>query len=168
LSWFIPGKSPITRCEIHRQVVLDTRTNRRSCNPKSKYNKTEVYEFWPSDLAVLFEEAGLKRRVPPPYSKSCHQPLEDQKRSVISVTSPKKNVTYAVRADEIEREQIALIATSDADARILHWFVDTRHIGSTAPGQTLFWTPRPGAFSIRVVDEQGRSDSRELKVAVVE
>jgi penicillin-binding protein 1C len=167
-SWFIPGKSPITRCGIHREVVIDTRTNRRSCDEGSKFNKTEVYEFWPSDLAALFEKAGLKRRSPPPYDKGCPELPEATQTAVLAVTSPRKNVTYAMRAGETEPKPIAFNATSDADAETLYWFVDTRYIGRTDPRKTLFWTPVPGTFTVTVVDEKGRSDSRALEVSVVE
>jgi hypothetical protein len=29
--------------------------------------KFEVYEFWPGDFLALFEQAGIPRRVPPPF-----------------------------------------------------------------------------------------------------
>ncbi len=167
-SWFIPGVSPIARCAIHQQVLINERTGRRSCRPESKHNRSEVFEFWPSNLASLFEEAGLKRRSPPPYDKGCAVSLEAQKTSVLSITSPRDNVTYAVRAGQVDQERIALRAVSDADAEVLFWFVDTKHVGSAAPGKTLFWTPTPGTVTVRVVDDKGRTDHRELTVTVVE
>jgi hypothetical protein len=42
------------------------------------------------------------------------------------------------------------------------------HVGTARPDATVSWTPRrSGAFLVRAVDDQGRADSRELRVAVV-
>ena len=67
LSWFIPGVSPITKCKIHREINIDTRTGYRTDETDKPYIKTVVREFWPSDLQQLFEEAGLPRLIPPDY-----------------------------------------------------------------------------------------------------
>ena len=69
-TWFLPGTSPIRPCDIHREVLIDTRTNRRACG-LSAYTRTEVYEFWPSDLLSLFRRAGIPRRVPPKLAEGC-------------------------------------------------------------------------------------------------
>jgi penicillin-binding protein 1C len=167
-SWYIPGVSPIAQCTIHRPVEIDSRTGLRSCRPNAKHNRTEVFAFWPSDLRVLFAEAGLKLKVPPPYNKGCVVPLDPEPSTVLKITSPRNNVTYAARADRMAEEKVALKAVSDADAAQLFWFIDKAHVGTVPPMETLFWTPRPGTFTVRVVDDKGRTDSRLLNVTVVE
>ncbi len=168
MSWFIPGKSPIQKCEIHKPIDIDKRTGLRSCDPNSKDNVTEVFEVWPSDLARQFEEAGLSRKIPPAYNKKCKVPLESSEGSVLTIESPKKNVAYALRADRLEAEKIPLRATCDFDAEKLYWFVGAELVGSVRPNETLFWKPHPGDHTVRVVDDKGRTDSRDLKVQVVE
>ncbi len=45
-------------------------------------------------------------------------------------------------------------------------FLDPR-IGKAKPRTSYAWTPAgPGAYTVRVVDDQGRSDSRQLRVSV--
>jgi penicillin-binding protein 1C len=167
-SWFIPGKSPIAQCQIHQPVIIDRRTGLRSCDPDSKFNETKVFESWPSDLAAQFDEAGLKRKTPPSYNKKCKVPLDTGSSSLLSIVSPKKNLTYAVRADRMEQEKIAFQAVADSDAKKLYWFVGTEFLGSVPPTETLFWKPSLGDHTVRVVDDKGRTDSRDLKVTVVE
>ncbi|MCP4679118.1 MAG: penicillin-binding protein 1C [Deltaproteobacteria bacterium] len=168
LSWFIPGKSPIARCDIHQQIEIDTRTGMRACDENPKHNRQEVFEFWPSDLAKLFKEAGLPRKLPPPYGKKCRRIQKDPLTSTLEITSPRKKLTYSIRAGRLKKERIAFKAISDADALKLFWFVDSKHVGRVDPGKTLFWKPTPGTFSIRVVDDKGRFDTRRLVVEVVE
>ncbi len=168
LSWFIPGKSPIGRCHIHRKIKIDSRTGKRSCDENSEYNREEVFEFWPSDLAKLFREAGLPRRLPPTYGKKCQGTRKDPLTSTLKITSPRKKLTYSIRACKLDKERIAFKAISDADALKLFWFVDSKHVGRADPGETLFWKPAPGTFTIRVVDDKGRFDTRRLVVEVVE
>ena len=44
------------------------------------------------------------------------------------------------------------------------WFVDNRYVGKARSGSPLFFTPEPGAFTVRAVDDLARSDSRDLRV----
>lgn len=167
-GWFIPGKSPISKCTVHRSVRIDRLTGLRSCDANGKSDTTEVFEFWPSDLALQFEEAGLTRKSPPPYNKGCDIPLDAGTTSVLSITSPRNKVDYAMRASNAAKERIAFRAVTDADAEILYWFVDTSLVGTVKPRETVYWKPMPGEFSIRVVDDKGRTAERELKVTLVE
>lgn len=167
-TWFIPGKSPIRVSTVHRPVVVDTRTGRPACPPYDPaHTRTDVYEYWPSDLARVFAQAGMPRRVPPalPECQGGGQVAGEPP----SITSPLKGSTYQIRVARLGTETIAFSATSDASARVLYWFVDDAYVGRAASGQPLMWAPeRSGRFLVRAVDEQGRADSRELRVGVVE
>jgi len=165
-TWFIPGKSPVKTCDVHREVLVDVRTGKRACKP-SEFTRSEVYEFWPSDLLRLFQKAGVPRRVPPPESEECG--LEAMARSGLppSITSPQVGVDYAVRASSDNHQTIPLLATADADAREMFWFVDERLVGKSRPGEALPWAARPGKYLVRAVDDHGRADARELRVRAV-
>ncbi|HZN95214.1 MAG TPA: penicillin-binding protein 1C [Myxococcales bacterium] len=167
-TWFIPGKSPVKACDVHREVLVDIRTGKRACRP-SELTRAEVYEFWPSDLLRLFQKAGVPRRVPPPESAECG--LEAMARSGLppTITSPVVGVDYAVRASSSapEHQTIPLLATADADAREMFWFVDERLVGKSRPGEALPWAARPGRYLVRAVDDHGRADARELRVRAV-
>ncbi|MEO8670596.1 MAG: penicillin-binding protein 1C [Tahibacter sp.] len=167
-TWFIPGKSPIRVSTVHRPVLIDTRSGLAACPPfDEKYTRTEVYEYWPSDLSRVFAQAGLPRRRPP-ATPDCVSGVEIS-GAPPQITSPLRGAAYTLRTRHEAEQRVALNATVDASARAVYWFVDDAYVGSSAPGETLFWQPQnAGTHTARVVDDRGRGDSRELRVIVVE
>ena len=166
-TWFIPGVSPIRMSDIYRRIAIDTRTGLRACNPDTAHIHYAVYEFWPSDLLRLFREAGIDRRTPPPYDPGCS--LDETAASGLPphITSPQSTVSYSLPADQLNSSQVPLTAITDAGTRRLYWFVDNRFVGETHRDQPLFWKLKPGDFSVRVVDDQGRSDVTDMDVKLV-
>jgi len=63
-TWFIPGTSPIKVGTLHRPIWIDVRTGAGVCE-EGPFTRREIHEFWPSDMARLFREAGMPRRAPP-------------------------------------------------------------------------------------------------------
>lgn len=160
-TWFIPGKSPIKVSTIHRPVMIETRTGRVACPPYDQAtSKVEVFEFWPSDLARLFRQAGMPRRTPPPLPDCASDVLLEG--SAPNITSPSRGAVYALRDES--KQSIALQATADASTHELFWFANESFIGKTRPAIGLAWLPQPGNYLVRVVDEHGRSDAREIQV----
>jgi penicillin-binding protein 1C len=56
---------------------------------------------------------------------------------------------------------------TDADVRTLYWYAGHRYLGASEPDHALLWQAEAGDYTLRVVDDMGRADSRELKVRVV-
>jgi penicillin-binding protein 1C len=165
-SWFIPGLSPIRLCDIHREVRIDPATGLRAC-AGANHSKTEVFEFWPSDLLKIFRQAGIPRKMPPLDNPRC--PLAERAGRGLppQITSPDKAMIYNLRAKKVGWESIPLSAVSDADARELYWFVNERFVGKAKSGESFFWRAIPGSAVLRVIDDQGRSDARDIHIAVV-
>lgn len=167
ITWFIPGVSPIRISDIYRRVAIDTRTGRRACGPDAPHLRYAVYEFWPSDLLRLFREAGIQRRTPPPYDPGCSLDVTAASGLPPHISSPQPTVNYSLPADQVNHAQMPFSAVSDADTRQLFWFVDDRFVGETGPDRPLFWTLKPGDYSVRVVDDQGRADVTRMHVQLV-
>lgn len=165
-TWFIPGKSPIRVSNVHRPVVIDTRTGKAACPPYDPATtRTEVYEYWATELSRVFAQTGMPRRKPP--ETDCANVSTDGTPPRIS--SPLRGTIYTLRASQSGAAKIALIASADADARLVYWFVDSAYIGSARPGESLFWLPPgPGQVTIRAVDDRGRADTRELRIAATQ
>ncbi|MBE9535536.1 MAG: penicillin-binding protein 1C [Proteobacteria bacterium] len=163
---FIPGKSPIDRCDIHREIAIDKKTRLRSCSEANIEKK--VYEFWPSDLLNIFRLAGIPRRVPPPYDPKCSIESKAAFGNPPEITSPITNVVYNLRANKVGKETIPFTVVTDADTREVFWFVDEKLVGRSTGREPFFWHAIPGKFIIRVVDDNGRSDREEVEVSVVE
>ena len=165
-TWYIPGISPIRMSQVHRRVWIDTRTGEQACPPYDPaHTRSEVFEFWPTDLLQLFTQAGMPRRRPPP-SADCQRDLPGG--TPPHITSPVTAATYTIRAGRIGSEPVPLAANADSEVRRLHWFVDESYVGTSAPGIALAWNPRgSGHYIVRTVDDRGRADSRPLEVALV-
>lgn len=165
-TWYIPGVSPIRVSQIHRRVWIDTRTGEQACPPYDPaHTRSEVYEFWPTDLLQLFAQAGMPRRRPPPPA-DCQRDVPSG--TAPQITSPVIAVTYTVRSGRVGSETIPLAANADSEVRRLHWFVDESYVGTGTPGVAIGWHPsRAGHYMVRTVDDRGRADSRELVVELV-
>lgn len=167
-TWFIPGVSPIKVGNVFRPVVIDTTSGLPACPPYTgKQMRTEVFQYWPSDLASVFARAGIPIRKPP-HNAMCAgagQPQGDPP----AITSPLRGTAYALRLDRPDGNAVALTATSDADVHALYWFIDNAYIGRSAPMRSFAWRPvKAGTYQVRVVDDHGRSDSRTLRVGLVQ
>jgi penicillin-binding protein 1C len=124
--------------------------------------RREVLEVWDSDLLKLFELAGLARRTPPPFMQIC--PASDAETSGIrapQILSPQEGVVYQLRPHQESERRIELSAVRDGGRSSLFWFVNDELVGE---GETVFWSGRPGTFTVRVVDDQGQSAVRTLQV----
>jgi penicillin-binding protein 1C len=157
-TWYIPGKSPIKVSNLHRPVKIDTRTGRATCE-EGAFVRTEVYEYWPTDMLRLFREAGMPRREPPP-SPQCGSAAEADGPVI---TSPNVGVTYTVRLSK--PESLALRANAGSSRDAFFWFANGGLVGKGKATEAVAWMPSaPGHYQLRVIDEHGHSDVREVDV----
>lgn len=165
-SWFVPGVSPIKVSSVHRPVYIDIETGMRACSFDSERTRKEVFEFWPSDILRVYQAAGIAIRKPPHWSPAC--PLEFLASTGLppKITSLSESVVYYMRSDRLAEERLPLIATTDADASWLYWFVDDKFVGKSRNSDPLMWNPITGIHNVLAVDDLGRSDSQQLSVAL--
>jgi len=163
LTWFIPGKSPIKKDTIYREVAIDRKTGRRTCR-FDQNTDFAIYEFWSSDLLKLWQQAGIKRRTPPPFIDGCDitKMNHANNEAMPQINSPQPGIKYAISVDR--GGVIPLIATVDADVKTLYWFIDRMYIGSVSPSQPLWWRANIGKFTVRVIDDHGRTTAENLEI----
>ena len=164
-AWYIPGRSPIRVSSVHRRVPIDLRTGEVACagTPRA-YVRNELFESWPSDIQRLYAQAGMPRRRVP--ASHCAQPLAAAAQPPPAIVSPTADVTYQLHSSPAA-EPLPLVATGGADVNTLYWFADGAFLGSSGPSVPLGWTPgHSGQFSLSVVDDQGGSASRVVRVAM--
>ena len=163
-TWFIPGKSPIKVYSVYRPVVLDIHSGEVVCPPyDAAQTRTEIFEFWPSDLANVFAQAGLPKRAPP--VNRCKDNGIAVGGNAQRITSPLKNTTYTLRQSQQGRDNIAFNAVTDADSKTVYWFVDDIYLGSSASKKPIDWRPiNNGRYRIRAVDDRGRADTRLVTI----
>lgn len=173
LSWFIPGKSPITKDNIYREVAIDKKTGLRVCSQFGVDTDFAIYEFWPSDLLKLWQAAGIKRQLPPPFAPGCGaaELAGDSAGMAPQITSPRAAMQYVIslgRTNNLKNSggNIPLEATVDADVKTVYWFVDKTYVGNSAGAATLWWAAQPGKFVVRAIDDRGRTAAVNIEVVV--
>ena len=164
-GWFIPGISPITTCDVHREVLVDAASGLRVAVDDGTRNvRREVYEFWPSDLLDLFQKAGLPRQLPPPFLPGSSLDASARQGKPPAITSPKSSITYCIRPDDDASRGISLRARTEADVRKIYWFLDQTFLGSAPAGESLNWQPLAGSHNVLALDDHGRSDTCTVTV----
>src|SRR6266702_3413017 len=159
-GWFIPGVSPIKTCEVHREVLVDIASGLRvPIDDGTHQLKREVYEFWPGDFLTLFEQAGIPRRVPPPFLPDTGSELASRAGQKPIIVSPNSKEILL-----FSRKTIPLRAKADADVREILWFAGKQFVGKAAPNQVLEWTAATGDYELTALDDHGRAGSHSLVV----
>jgi penicillin-binding protein 1C len=160
-SWFIPGISPITTCDIHREVLVDASTGLRVAQDDgTRTLKREVYEFWPSDLLALFERAGVPRKLPPPFAPTIDNELLSRGGHAPKINLPATEIT--ISHSPANTPGIPLRAETETGVRKLYWFADKTFLGSCDAHEILCWKPSPGSYQLTALDDHGRSASRSV------
>ncbi|HEX6564296.1 MAG TPA: hypothetical protein VF020_08430, partial [Chthoniobacterales bacterium] len=59
---------------------------------------------------------------------------------------------------------IPLRARTAAGAREVYWFANRDFIGSAGSGETFYWSPTPGTYTVAATDDRGQSDSVQITV----
>ena len=167
-SWFMPGKSPIRISNLHRRVLIDQRSGEAVCD-EGPNTQWQVIEYWPSDMQKIFRDAGMPRR-DGPRLPNCARTDVNSTAGEPQIVSPLKAVTYTTRLSK--PAPISLRAESNSGTGRggkLYWFSNDAFLGEATAGESLAWMPpRAGRYVLRVVDEAGRADSRDIAVEMVQ
>lgn len=165
---FIPGVSPITPCDIHREVLIDAATGLRVAREDGKRAvRREVYEFWPPDLLEMFRLAGVPRKTAPPLEANAETLVAADSSAVPKIVSPRAALVYTLQASDSKRQTIPLRADAAPGVSRVFWFAGSRFLGASDPAVPLMWAASAGKWQVHVLDDHGRSAAVEMRVEVV-
>jgi penicillin-binding protein 1C len=154
-GWFIPGVSPIKTCDVHREVLVDVASGlRMPVDDGTRQLRREVYEFWPGEFLTLFEQAGIPRRLPPPFLPDNGSELTSRSGQKPVIVSPNNKEIVLASA-----KTIPLRAKAEGDVREIFWFAGKQFVGKAAPNEVLEWTATIGDYEITALDDHGRAGS---------
>src|ERR1051325_1756107 len=159
-GWFVPRVSPIKTCDVHREVLVDIASGLRvPIDDGTRNLRREVYEFWPGDFLALFEQAGIPRRVSPPFLPEIGSDLVSRAGQKPIIVSPNgKEILLA------SKKIIPLRAKADADVREIFWFAGKQFVGKAAANQVLEWNATAGDYEVTALDDHGRAGSHTVVV----
>jgi penicillin-binding protein 1C len=160
-GWFIPGVSPIKTCDVHREVLVDVASGLRVQNDDGTHElRREVYEFWPSELLAIFEQAGAPRKVPPPFLPGTTAEFGNRTGNPPQIISPASGAKILLASTKT----IPLRAKAEADVREIYWFAGKAFIGRSEPREVLSWKSTAGEYELTALDDHGRAGSCKIAV----
>jgi penicillin-binding protein 1C len=166
-TYFIPLKSPITVCDVCRPVYIDKKTGLRRPYYDPEKTNIAIYEFWSSEILSVFEAAGILHKTPPRFLPDLEINEVSHYGNPPQIILPLQNITYVFRAQNFENENIVFKADADTDAKTVFWFLDNKYIGQSKPGTVFLAKTQSGTFSVKAVDDLGRSSESKLKVEIL-
>ncbi|MDR3049512.1 MAG: penicillin-binding protein 1C [Elusimicrobiota bacterium] len=157
---FIPSKSPIALCDIHRPVYIDKKSGHRMSYYDPHSMNMQVFEFWSSDILEIYKLAGINIKQPPSYAPGAEISKTSTYGAPPQIVLPTENAAYIIRSVE----KIPFKANTDADAKTVFWFINNKFIGRSKSGETIFTEIPAGNWTINAADDLGRTKTIELKV----
>lgn len=162
--WLIAGISPIKPTNIYRRLLVNHDTGKIACHFTAGLTDYRVVQFWPSTLAQLYRREGITKPPPPVWDESCKQAQNEPAAFTLPprIVSPAENVRYHLH--DTSDNRLPLKASFDGSTHHAFWFVDDIPAGQAGIEQTLYWPLKTGRHIVRVIDDNGNADSREITV----
>lgn len=110
-------------------------------------------EAWDSEAEHFFETIGLAR-------KSSDGTDGNEELHIVPMA---RDVSWPANQATSERV-ISLRARTAAGAKEVYWFANRDFIGAAGSGETFYWSPAPGTYTIAATDDRGQSDSVQIIV----
>ena len=110
-------------------------------------------EAWDSEAEHFFETIGLAR-------KSSDGSDSNEELRIVPVA---RDVSWQTNQTASEHV-IPLRARTGPGATRVYWFANRDFIGSAGSGETFYWSPAPGSYTIAATDDRGQSDSVQIAV----
>ena len=162
-SYFIPGKSPLTRNTVHRSVAIDNKTGLRACSADPQTTHNETFEFWDAEYIDMFRRAGIKRKIPPAFMAGCTETQTNEDWDSPIIVSPIPD-TKVVITSNYDFEPVGFMAFGTDTEGKLFWFLDDKTLGSTKSGETLRYNVPMGEHILRVTDTAGTTTQMNFSV----
>ena len=153
-SYFIPGKSPITRNSVHRMIPIDNKTGLRACNADPKTTHMAVYEFWGGEYLDMFRRAGIKRKTPPAFMPDCALDATSDEAATPMIVFPISDTKIVITSDK-DFEPIGIMGIAATNNSRILWFLDDTALGHTNTGETLEYNVPIGEHTLRAIDTNG-------------
>lgn len=162
-SWFIPGKSPITKNSVFRMIPIDNKTGLRACVSAPETTHMELYEFWDAEYIDMFRRAGIKRKTAPNFVPGCNISDIDSSGNEPVILSPTADTSIIITSNQ-NYEQVVFMALGDTNDTNIHWFLDGELLGTTKSGEALKYNVKIGAHTLRATDFNGTTNEINFNV----
>jgi penicillin-binding protein 1C len=161
---YLPGRSRLAACPVHRQVLVDAKTGERLSGDclRGRRHRFRRLTLHPAELAAWWRSQGVPVDEVPPLAPGCHGAVDGEPPKIVS---PDATTPYRLRRDApAEHQRIPLTARTDPATRRLYWYQDGVLVAATAPGEPRFLEAVPGEHRLVATDDLGRTDGVTYRV----
>jgi penicillin-binding protein 1C len=161
---YIPGRTHLHACELHRPIWIDPKSGQRLAGDcvSARPHVQVVAIVQPPELVAWWRSQNQPFEPLPPLAPNCGDIAAADARP--RIVSPDSATPYRLRNDAPLEFQEILLAAQTSDAAKLYWFQDGTLVASGDAGRRMFLKPTRGTHSIVVVDDSGRSDAVKVRV----
>lgn len=160
---YIPGVSPEQTCQLHQVVWVNADGEYAlGSGPIGDDFRIIKYVKWPERTAAWLEAGG--EIVLSLFSSREAAVLPDSSTAGPRIVSPVENQVYKMKGNTPMEYQTIALDVEGADTAVLYWFIDGELVGTSPPGQKIFYAPSPGRHVVVCRDDQGRSAKVEFTV----
>jgi penicillin-binding protein 1C len=160
---YIPGRTRLHACDMHRPLFLDRRTGQRLAGDciATVPHKQIVAAVYPPELVARWRAQNQPFDPLPPLAPQCTDVAAGPPPRIVS---PSPATPYRLRRDAPAEFQEILLSAETSDAAHLYWFADGTLIASGDASRRMFLKPTRGVHQVVVVDDSGRSDAVRVRV----
>ncbi len=153
-GYFIPGKSPITRNTVHRQIPIDNKTGLRACKYDPEKTHMETFEFWDAEYLDMFHRAGVRRKTAPKFMPGCDiNEIPDDGTAPV-IVYPNADTKIVITSNK-DFEPVGIMGIATGTDEKIFWFLDDNTLGSTFSGETLEYNVPMGDHILRATAQNG-------------
>jgi penicillin-binding protein 1C len=161
---YLPGKSPIEKCNIHQMILVDKKTGSRLCS-HCRIGRTydeKIVEQWPAEIATWMERNGYPIEKIPEHFSGCSKLASGEKPII---RAPSANTEFKIRpAVALKYQKILLDASVSNRTEKIFWFLNGKLIYSGVAAEKIFIEPKIGTHNLKCMDDEGRMS--EVKFVV--
>ncbi|MCU0448466.1 MAG: penicillin-binding protein 1C [Bernardetiaceae bacterium] len=160
-DYFLPGVSPIKKCEHARPVFVSPDEKISyciDCLPAAGYKKKLYPNLTPE--MVAFNLSNKVAFMPiPVHNPACTRVAGGQ---APVITSPVPGREYLTADDE--GIELLLSCNPANEVKKVYWYVDKKFYRAATVGENVFFKPRRGEIQISCSDDQGRNSNISITV----
>ncbi|MEP7049171.1 MAG: penicillin-binding protein 1C [Pseudomonadota bacterium] len=151
-EWFVPGREPRAKCDMHEVVALDPVSSLRA-GPGCSHTELRVFERYPREYQNFAHQAQ-RPLAPEAFSARCPGVAAARSpRSMPQLIFPSPQARFVIDPGARAEQEIVLEARAASDK--LMFFVDERRIATLRAPFRLPWRLEPGSHRARVTTAEG-------------
>ena len=160
-DYYIVNTSHSKKCELTKEIFTDSLSTVQycfECLPDEGYKKASA-KYYDPELKLWYEKNNVSYNAPPSHNINCTAVYNSEGPQIIS---PSREFDYFV--ENGGRQQIKLLAASDAGTNYHYWYVNSTFYRKSDPDESLYFTPKEGKNFILCIDDKGRTSRTGITV----